>query len=43
VVDLVDRDALKEYAQHPAHLDVIKKAILPIIETDGILAMDIEA
>jgi hypothetical protein len=42
VVELINRDALSLYAKNDLHVRVIKENILPIVEKDGVLAMDIE-
>jgi hypothetical protein len=42
VVELINRDALSSYATNDYHVRVIQENILPIVEKDGILAMDIE-
>jgi hypothetical protein len=39
---LINRDALSSYAKNDYHIKVIQENILPIVEKDGILAMDIE-
>ena len=42
VVELQDKEALNSYAKNEDHLKVIQENILPIVEKDGILAMDIQ-
>ncbi|KAI9094712.1 stress responsive A/B barrel domain-containing protein [Phlyctochytrium arcticum] len=42
VVQLADKTALGTYAADPYHVEVLKNHILPSVEEDGILAMDIE-
>ncbi len=41
-MDLVDKAALEHYANDPGHKEIISRDILPIVEENGILAMDYE-
>ncbi|KAI9008170.1 hypothetical protein BC832DRAFT_591402 [Gaertneriomyces semiglobifer] len=42
VVELADKAALETYATDEHHVSVIQNTIIPGVEPDGILAMDIE-
>lgn len=42
IVDLISREALAAYAKNDEHVKVIQENILPIVEKDGILAVDIQ-
>jgi hypothetical protein len=41
-MDCPDRQGLQYYSEHPDHVAFVQECVKPYIETDGVLAMDIE-